>query len=555
VRCDSPGGCPTGSDIPAWANLKDVAVTVVDDSPPAISANAGALWGDGWLRGRQEAWAAYSDNVGVRHIYGQVDDGQPFSWHEFDDPGWPASVRCDYSRSRPCQDIPNGGLRLDTAAIPDGTHTLRAGAIDAAGNRAARERTIRVDNTAPATPRDVTVAGGDGWRRTNGFAVGWANPPGQAAPIVRAHWRLCPADRQSECTTGTRDGDGIHEVGGLEVAGTGDYTLALWLEDGAGNLDPASAAPPAHLRLDATPPRSPGFEASDPADPRRLALPVADEGSGVASASIQVRRHPEGEWRTLATELRDGRAWSQIPDLELPAGPYDVRALLRDGAGNETTVSADALGRPMGLVLPVRTPTRLTADRRLRLRFGKAGRLIGQLATAAKRPVAHATVALLARVAPGRHFRPAGAVQTDGQGRFAADVPAGPARTIRFAFGGYGLLLPANADARVLVPAAAVLHANRRRVRNGRRVTFAGRLLGGPIPAGGRTVDLQAHYRAAWRTFATPRTDRIGRFRFVYRFGATVGRVVYRFRVLVKPEAAYPYVAGRSPLVKVTVVG
>ena len=40
-----------------------------------------------------------------------------------------------------------------------------------------------------------------------------------------------------------------------------------------------------------------------------------------------------------------------------------------------------------------------------------------------------------------------------------------------------------------------------------------------------------------------------------YRFGATVGRVVYSFRVLVKPEAAYPYETGHSPTAKVTVVG
>ena len=70
-----------------------------------------------------------------------------------------------------------------------------------------------------------------------------------------------------------------------------------------------------------------------------------------------------------------------------------------------------------------------------------------------------------------------------------------------------------------------------------------------------RTVDLQAHYRGAWRTFATPRAGRQGRFLQAYRFGATVGRVVYRFRALAKRDAAYPYDAGASPTVRVTVVG
>jgi hypothetical protein len=428
-------------------------------------------------------------------------------------------------------------------------------AIDAAGNHGWREHTIRVDNHAPATPNDVAVAGGEGWRRTNGFGIGWANPDGQAAPIVRVQWRLCRADRPSECSEGSRDGEGIQATDGLTVPGTGDFTLALWLEDEAGNVDARSASTPVHLRLDELPPGSPGFDAPDPADPRRLVLPVSDEGSGVAAASIQMRRRPGGEWRPLPTEVRDGRAWTQIPDLELPDGPYDVRALLRDGAGNEATVTADRQGRPVGIVLPVRTPTRLTAGRRLQLRFGKAGRLAGRLVTAAAGPVAHATVAVLARIAPGRDFRVAGSVQTDAQGRFAAQVPAGPSRTLRFTFGGGDLLLPASADARVVVPAAATLHVSRARARNGQAVTFTGRLRGGPIPEGGRTVDLQAHYRGAWRTFDTPRTDRRGRFRLAYRFGATVGRVVYRFRVLVKPEAAYPYATGSSPTVRVTVVG
>nr|MDQ6914325.1 hypothetical protein [Actinomycetota bacterium] len=414
------------------------------------------------------------------------------------------------------------------------------------------ERSIRVDNHAPAEPRAVELAGGEGWRRDNDFALGWQSPPGQAAPIVRAHWRLCGG---GDCTTRERAGAGIHQLGGLRAPGTGDHTLTVWLEDEAGNADPGFASSPIHLRLDQVPPRSPGFDPPDPADPRRLALAVSDEGAGVTSASIQLRPRAGGDWRTLPTELAGGRAWTQVPDLELPDGAYDARALLRDGAGNEATVTADVLGRGASIVLPVRTVTRIAARARLQLAFGRAGRLTGTLSTDRGRPVGPTTLTVLSRLASRFHFLTVATIQANPAGRFAYRVPPGPARTLRFAFPGDDLLLPATRDTRVVVPAAVTLRASRRRVRNGAAVLFTGLLRGRPYPPGGRTVDLQAHYRGAWRTFATPRADARGRFRQPYRFGATVGRVVYRFRVLVKRDAAYPYEQGASPTVRVTVTG
>jgi hypothetical protein len=84
---------------------------------------------------------------------------------------------------------------------------------------------------------------------------------------------------------------------------------------------------------------------------------------------------------------------------------------------------------------------------------------------------------------------------------------------------------------------------------------FSGRLSAGPIPDGGKLLDLQAHYRGSWRTFATPRTDARGRWSYRYRFGATRGTVRYRFRARIRREAAYPYELGYSRTVGVTVRG
>jgi hypothetical protein len=146
-------------------------------------------------------------------------------------------------------------------------------------------------------------------------------------------------------------------------------------------------------------------------------------------------------------------------------------------------------------------------------------------------------------------------VRTNAAGAFSYALPAGTSRTLRFRYAGSAGARPSQADVTVRVPAAATIRASRRAVRNGQTVTFSGRLLGRPIPSNGKVADLQAFYRGRWRTFATPRAGTDGRWRYTYRFGATRGRLVYRFRVMIRPESAYPYGLGYSNTTRVTVTG
>jgi hypothetical protein len=146
-------------------------------------------------------------------------------------------------------------------------------------------------------------------------------------------------------------------------------------------------------------------------------------------------------------------------------------------------------------------------------------------------------------------------VTAHSSGRFSIMLEPGPSRTVELSYAGDERSLPARTEAGLLVPAASALIADRRFARNGETVVFSGRLLGGPVPAIGRTVDLQAYYRGAWRTFATPRTDAGGAWQYAYRFGATAGRVTYPFRVVIQREAGYPYETGISRTVRVTVRG
>jgi hypothetical protein len=99
------------------------------------------------------------------------------------------------------------------------------------------------------------------------------------------------------------------------------------------------------------------------------------------------------------------------------------------------------------------------------------------------------------------------------------------------------------------------MRANRHRVVNGESVRFTGTVPGEPLPAIGKLLQLQVFSRGDWLTFATPRSDPRGNWRHEYRFTATQGVTRYRFRVRVPREAGYPYAAGTSKSVRVTVAG
>lgn len=230
----------------AWAVLYASTVTLEDLQHPAVTNPAGTAWtNDGFHTGAETASFASADNAGIKRTRVVV-DGVPLQTASTN---WP----CDYTYPVPCQDR-SASYSIDTRSISDGSHTLALSAVDAADNEKTVSRTVSVDNTAPTPPKNLAVVGGEGWRDTTSFAVTWANPAGQVAPIVAADYELCgPVG----CTTSRVVGPDIQQIDEVRVPLAGDHTLVVWLEDAAGNVSAANRGGPVHLRSGKEPTTNP----------------------------------------------------------------------------------------------------------------------------------------------------------------------------------------------------------------------------------------------------------------------------------------------------------
>lgn len=350
AACESSTGCSTQSlEAPfSWRtdiHMFSAVVKVRDDTLPRVTGVDGAIVNGGWLAGSHYVGHSATDNTGISSTALYVDG------RKVDD----RTRDCDYTRPLPCTDVSYGRYLFNTRVVRDGVHQYRVDARDAAGNVGSFSGEIHADNTPPDAPTDVAVDGGEGWRRTNGFQVHWTNPD-SAAPITVARYQLCNTVT-STCTTGLRRGDGISAIDDLEVPEPGHYTLRLWLEDAAGNVNSASTSVPVHLRFDdvapgeAEPKRRNGWvNAHDALDFEQViglkdgeVAPV----SGIAGYSVTTDgTDPDDSLDVAGSTYR-------IP--ELAEGVTTVKARAISGAGvaservGETTIRVDKSNPSVGV--------------------------------------------------------------------------------------------------------------------------------------------------------------------------------------------------------------
>jgi hypothetical protein len=143
---------------------------------------------------------------------------------------------------------------------------------------------------------------------------------------------------------------------------------------------------------------------------------------------------------------------------------------------------------------------------------------------------------------------------TDSAGRFSVRLPRGASsRTLHFAYRAHvGDALPVvTRTLRLRVRAGVALRVSPHTTGVGSTIFFRGRLLGGPVPRGGKQLVLEARSpSSAWIEFKVVHTDSRGRYRSSYRFKFP-GPANYSFRARSEAESDYPYAPGASNVVHV----
>jgi hypothetical protein len=555
--------------------------TINDPHPPtATIAQDNAFTQGAWTSsGSQTVGYTATDPVGggVRSAVALAGGGQ------FNDPR-PGS--CDDTRTVPCPGAYSnppvtGRIGVETDRMPEGTQPLVVRALDAAGNPGdSAAVTVRVDRTAPAAPA-VSVEGGEQWRAENSFAVGWQSPDeGDRAPITAAHWRLCRPDGTS-CTTGSQTGTGIARLP-VKVPDQGEWDLRVSRQDAAGNHNADYASQPVRLRLDQERPTL-SFEPSAPEDPTRVSVAITEKISSIASAQMEISAEGSNTWQALGARLEGNRLVAHIDDAAVAPGRYLVRAQATDLANNVGVAGASqpltlplriesALQAGVVRVKTVREPVkgkkgrrgkrRRTSSRKViellpeaRVRWGKQATIAGRLTNRDGNPLPGQQVRVLGPAAGGGEQLLA-VLTTDAQGAFSYRADGSASRTLRLVHAGTPTVLPAEARVGLVVPAAGSFKASRKRVRNGGRVVFRGRVRSLPVPATGKLVEVQVKQPTGeWTTFRTLRTDAQGRWRLRYRFRRTACHTRYRLRARIPAEAGYPFATGRSRARSVLVRG
>ena len=251
----------------------------------------------------------------------------------------------------------------------------------------------------------------------------------------------------------------------------------------------------------------------------------------------------------------------------VPNGAHHLVVSVIDAAGNAATVLARQItvanppppGAPNGIgastnaALSVRW--KATTRERLAVAYGRSHTIEGRLTGPGGAPIEGAQIDVSATPAyEGAHPIAMASPHTSHGGRFSVQLPGGvSSRTLRIAYRAhFGETLPVAARTLQLVVAAGLrLAVSPHTTSVGNTIFFSGRLIGLPLPPGGKQLVLEASSPGGpWLQFDVVRTHAKGRFHASYTFKFP-GPADYRFRAVSEPEAAYPFGAGASNTVGV----
>jgi hypothetical protein len=186
--------------------------------------------------------------------------------------------------------------------------------------------------------------------------------------------------------------------------------------------------------------------------------------------------------------------------------------------------------------------------------FEKTQTITGRLTGPSGSPIADATIDLNVRKSyGGAPLIALGSATTNAQGDFSFHLgKQSSSQRIELSYSPTLGGQPVVSQTLVLrVPAALKLNVTPGSVGAGETIRLQGRILGTPIPPGGKQVVLEARSQGSrWLQFLVVRSGRSGRFKGAHRFRLP-GPVRYWFRAICPEEADFPFATGSSNQVTV----
>lgn len=278
----------------------------------------------------------------------------------------------------------NGVYRLRD--LPEGVTTLKARAITNAGVPAADasigSAEVKIDRSAPTV--DISGAPDPNTWSHDAVSLNFAanDQPGLSGidridyrvdngPVQTIDGDLNPlasttrtaaslSSVRASSTDAPTDAGPTAAGDSREVSSDGTHSVTAVAYDKAGN---ASAPKTVTFHVQQAPPVG-GMDPQDPSDPTKVSFYVSSQC--LKSASIQMRKAGDADWKALDTQIVGDHVTAHIPDQAYAAGNYEVRAVVVDCAGNTAILDkwwdGTQAGEKITLDLPLRIATTLKAS-------------------------------------------------------------------------------------------------------------------------------------------------------------------------------------------------
>jgi hypothetical protein len=308
---------------------------------------------------------------------------------------------------------------------------------------------------------------------------------------------------------------------------------------------------------------------------------ASDVGGGVASVALEIdgsvedTQTPGGTCVEPYTEKQpcppNFNGQFVVDTAGMAAGVHTWEIVATDASGNVGSSGVGAFylsappAPPAPPLPPVDTPTNgspavsnpvVTFDKTLTKIKSGSTVVSGRILTQAGQPVVGATVTLqtLDVGVFDSEAKGAGTVVTDGEGRFSVKVRADGAKKVTAFFVPFAGAAPTAMFSTVVRQELSLsAKASRRVVKPLGSVSISGRLSGAGDAAADAPVEIQAVIRGKWRAIGSEEANSRGNYKWTYDFVNVRRSADFRFRAVVRRNAAWPWPSEFSEPVKVSV--